>query len=306
MIEKIIDSLVEDVVGRARLEFSLEKIKESLVDDLLQRVRAEFTVMPRFGFHQPLDYLLVTLPPNFDEPLKDQPSGLFVPAPGDRFGYSPDDTDAYLAWGRYDHDRLIELLDNYSANRDGLSILDFGCSSGRVLRHFQAEHDAKRWNLYGCDIQARAIQWIRQYLPKYFIAVNTSTLPHLPFADSTFDFVYGVSVFTHIKFQWDAWLLELRRVMKPGAIMMQTIHAETAWTFYHEHRNEAWVQSGFPPRVYDSPEMDLEFLYHGDASVSQVFWKREVAREYWGRYFEILELRQPPEKSFQDWLVCRK
>ena len=36
-----------------------------LVDLLLAQIRAEFTVMPRFGFHQPLDYEELTLPPDY-------------------------------------------------------------------------------------------------------------------------------------------------------------------------------------------------------------------------------------------------
>ncbi len=183
----------------------IEKINKYLLDKLsegvMQRVRHEYTVMPRFGFHQPLDYLDVTLPPAFEPTEKTNSSGLSIPGPEDRFGYSPDDTNKYLEWGRYDHNQLMGVIDKYRGELRSASILDFGCSSGRVLRHFDNEHASRAWKLYGCDIQARAIEWIRRHFPKHFNVVNSSTLPHLPYEDGMFDVIYGFSVFTHIKYR---------------------------------------------------------------------------------------------------------
>jgi len=280
-------------------------------DQIMARVRAEYTVMPRFGFHQPLDYATLTPPPEFEAPSVDPATSLLVPSGADRFGYATGDTTRYLEWGRTDHKELRAVFDRYSGfspgdgSSRGVRILDFGCSSGRVLRHFYEEHRELNWALYGCDVQAKAVEWMRRYLPLPFKVVCTSTLPHLPFPDQFFDFIYGFSVFTHIKYHWDAWLLELKRVLKPRGIMMQTIHAENAWRFYAEHKNEDWVRAGVSARVYDVPEMDVEYLLCGDVGVSQVFWRKEVVREYWGRYLEILEVRDPPQFSFQDWVVCR-
>jgi SAM-dependent methyltransferase len=273
---------------------------------LLTRIRAEYTVMPRFGFHQPLDYLPVTLPHEFEKPEIDPENALSVPTGKDRFGYSPNDTEQYLKWGRYDHDQLIAVTKKYGIFGKNRSILDFGCSSGRVLRHFDQQRLEEGWLIHGCDVQAVAIQWIREFLPESFNAVTTSVIPHLPYEDNTFDFIYGFSVFTHIKFQWDAWLLELRRVLKPGGVMVQTFHSENAWDFYHKHQEEGWVRANHTPRVYERRTMDVDYLYFGDISVSQVFWKKEIAKKYWQRYLEVLEVRDPPEYSFQDWIICRK
>jgi len=59
--------------------------RDSIIEDALTRIREEFTVMPRFGFHQPLDYLPVTLPPSFENPVEDD-EGLPIPVGDDRFG----------------------------------------------------------------------------------------------------------------------------------------------------------------------------------------------------------------------------
>ena len=47
-------------------------------ESILSRVRAEYTVMPRFGFHQPLDYHLVTLPPDFEPRNQDGEVSAFL------------------------------------------------------------------------------------------------------------------------------------------------------------------------------------------------------------------------------------
>jgi hypothetical protein len=52
--------------------------------------------------------------------------------------------------------------------------------------------------------------------------------------------------------------------------------------------------------------MPYDYFYFGDVGVSQVFWKREIARAYWGRYLNVLDVLHPPPNSFQDWMVCKK
>jgi SAM-dependent methyltransferase len=51
-----------------------------------------------------------------------------------------------------------------------------------------------------------------------------TTAPHVPFEDRTFDLIYCGSVFTHISELAEAWLLELRRILRPGGYVYVTIH----------------------------------------------------------------------------------
>ena len=286
--------------------FLYRKLRSLFGKNAIELVRNEYTVMPRFGYHQPLDYDRETWPPRF-EPYTTVPGeAIPIPPAYDRYGYSPNDSADYLRWGRADHDLIVKTAGEFGGIEMGAHILDFGCSSGRVLRHFETEHQSSRWVLHGVDVQARPIEWMRQFFPQHFQVYTGTVLPHLPFPDEYFDLIYGFSVFTHIKYLWDAWLLELRRVLKAGGLLIQTIHAEEAWTHYHKNRNEEYVRTGLPKSMLSRREMDVDFFYFGDIAVSQVFWKRETARKYWGRYFEVLDLRKPPERSFQDWIICRK
>ena len=53
--------------------------------------------------------------------------------------------------------------------------------------------------------------------------------PPLPLPDAHFDVVTAFSVFTHIDELDSPWLLELRRILKPGGLLDATIHDETTW-----------------------------------------------------------------------------
>ncbi len=298
--------LIKSIAFRAANLLRDEALTPLVVEQVAQLLRAEYTVMPRFAFHQPIDYLRDSPPPDFEPPIVLPGEALPLPAPIDRMGYPANDQE-YLETGRYDADLVRAQIERWIGLNGGLSILDFGCSTGRVLRHFENEHKALGWQLYGVDVQARCIEWLRRYFPHEFVIYTGTVMPHLPFEDNSLDVVYGVSVFTHTKYLWDFWLVELRRVLRPGGLLIQTIHTEHAWQFYYRHRQQGWVRANHSPRVYETPEMDLDWFHFGDIAVSQTFWKRDIAREFWSRYLEVLDVLPPPPKySFQDWMICRK
>ena len=284
----------------------LQAFGNTIIERTLQMVRQEYTVMPRFGFHQPLDYAMDTLPVAFEPPVFVEGVELPLPPIPDRMGYAADNTE-YLAWGQDDKQLVLDQIAKHASISKDMSIMDFGCSSGRVLRHFHTEAQQLNWTLLGVDVQARPIQWMRENFPKSFCVYTGSTMPILPFADNSIDIIYGFSIFTHIKYHWDMWLLELKRVLKPGGLLIQTIHTENAWDFYYRHRDQNWVLQNHSAKMLQTQEMPYDYFYYGDVSVSQVFWKRDVVRSYWERYFDVLDVLAPPDhRSFQDWVVCRK
>ncbi len=276
-----------------------------LTDQILTQIRSEFTVMPRFMFHQPLDYDKVSYPKKRVLPNRHSP---LVPSDEFRFGYAPGDEEKYLAWGSYDASLILEEIRRAGLQGKGLKILDFGCSSGRVMRHFSSQIESNGWRIYGCDIQAKAIESMRaDNWSNGFEFFTCTTIPHLPFEDNSLDVIYSYSVFTHTKYLWDGWLLELKRILKPGGLMIHTVHLEKAWEFYHTNRNEKWVQESQAPEVYQTPTMEVDYLFDGDASVSQVFWKEDVLKNYWSRHFASLEILPPAaEYSFQNRVILRK
>jgi SAM-dependent methyltransferase len=100
------------------------------------------------------------------------------------------------------------------------AILDFGCGCGRTIRHWKELDKPK---IYGCDYNPAPIDWCRQNLP-FGEFVNNDVGPPLPFPDESFDFAYALSVFTHLMPDLQSpWIGELRRVMKPGGVLLVSV-----------------------------------------------------------------------------------
>ncbi|GIK73646.1 MAG: hypothetical protein BroJett021_26340 [Chloroflexota bacterium] len=109
-------------------------------------------------------------------------------------------------------------LENFAA------VLDLGCGCGRVLRHMT---DLKPGVLHGTDYNHALIDWCQANLPNIQFTVNELT-PPLPYADGQFDFIYAMSVFTHLPEPLQgAWIKELARVTKTGGYLLFTAHGES-------------------------------------------------------------------------------
>jgi SAM-dependent methyltransferase len=97
---------------------------------------------------------------------------------------------------------------------EGARVLDFGSGVGRALRHFADRAD--RAEIWGCDIDGASIRWSVRNLSPPFRFFQIGEMPTAPFEDNSFDLVYAISVFSHIHTGWHQWLMEIRRILKPG------------------------------------------------------------------------------------------
>ena len=129
------------------------------------------------------------------------------------------DADWFLRSGRAGYDAIAAHME-LPAIRD---VLDFGCGCGRVTRYF-GDHDGR---VAGSDVNRDAIAWCRENLR--FATFETNGLaPPIAFADTSFDLVYALSVFTHLTADLQlAWRDELRRVLRPGGRLLITTHGRS-------------------------------------------------------------------------------
>ena len=150
-----------------------------------------------------------------------------------------------------------------------------------------------------------------QYLSPTIVAYQNHSIPSLPMPDNSLDLVSAFSVFTHIKAFETAWLMELRRVLRPGGIAWVTIHSEKTW----EEMDKGWPLQKALENHKDfqaiasktkMPGDRLVFRWHNDRSYSSnVFYSFDYIKSAWGRIFEIAEIhRRLP--AFQDVVVLRK
>jgi SAM-dependent methyltransferase len=161
---------------------------------------------------------------------------------------------------------------------DGKRVLDFGCGSGRVLRHFLDQAGAAE--LWGCDIHGPSIDWLRANLSPPFHFFQNQPEPGLPFEGGHLDLIWATSVMTHITDNWSGWLMELDRVLAPGGLLIASFLGEGVW--------DAMVSE-----PYREDEVGMTVLRHWQDG-PWVFHSEWWLRAHWGRLFEILEVARPP------------
>lgn len=99
------------------------------------------------------------------------------------------------------------------------SILDFGCGCGRMMRQWKSLKGPK---LFGTDYNPLLVAWCREHLDFAEFAVNSAS-SRLSYEDEKFDFIYAISVFTHLTEELgNFWIRDLARVLKPGGVIYMT------------------------------------------------------------------------------------
>jgi SAM-dependent methyltransferase len=119
---------------------------------------------------------------------------------------------------------LRQLLEDNGVELEQLSsVLDFGCGSGRVLRHWHAYPGMR---VHGSDYNHYLIDWCRANLTFAEFQVN-GLRPPLDMPDDELDLVYAFSVFSHFDLETQLeWMDELVRVVRPGGLIMVTVPGE--------------------------------------------------------------------------------
>ena len=177
------------------------------------------------------------------------------------------------------------------------NVLDFGCGCGRTLSWF-ANRNPK---FFGTDIDADAINWCRQNLPFGKFSVN-DTLPPLEYSDNTFDFIYSISVFTHLNEDYQfQWLSELRRVSKPNAILIITVHdGKQKWKDLSSERLTELQKNGFLFRITDDKKGIFPSWYQ------TAYHTKEYVLNVFSKYFKVLDYVERGINNFQDLVVVQK
>lgn len=100
----------------------------------------------------------------------------------------------------------------------GMSVLDFGCGSGRLAHHLSK--DLENLDYLGIDVVDELLDYAKIKCPKNYTFLKNHTLS-IPAKKATFDFAFGFSIFTHllqteIKIYSDGIL----KALKPGGIFV--------------------------------------------------------------------------------------
>jgi 2-polyprenyl-3-methyl-5-hydroxy-6-metoxy-1,4-benzoquinol methylase len=199
-----------------------------------------------------------------------------------------DSHDYFLSSGVEQYGRFDDALRRVCVRGfDGFAnVLDWGCGCGRISRYLTHRGRAA----FTCvDVDPDNVAWCRANLP----GGRFESIPlHPPtqFADGEFDAVFGLSVFTHLREpdQFE-WLTELRRIVRPGGVLLLTIHCDSyLWvspmclTPAQERirRRKGFVAVG--NSQYDANLSEADYyqnIFHSHAYVQQNWSKYLTVRE---------------------------
>ena len=186
--------------------------------------------------------------------------------------------------------------------KDFSRILDFGCGCGRAIRALHTLLPSSQ--LYGVDIDPEAIEWLRH---NYASFATFSVAPHNPptsLTENQFDFVYGISVFTHLPEDMQfLWLDELRRITKPRSYLILTVHGENHYRNLASDARRIVEEKGF---FYSIPEV---FNYGRSISLPDFYQNSYHTHEYikreWAKYFDVLDIQALRMGNHQDTVLLQ-
>ncbi|MEP3347651.1 MAG: class I SAM-dependent methyltransferase [Litoreibacter sp.] len=148
-----------------------------------------------------------------------------IPSGKDREGYNPGYDEQFWLTGLRDYQNVLTQLDTHKISVDRM--LEMGCATGRVLRHFAVQSSIPE--IWGTDINHRHVRWLIDHMPAHVRPMAVPTLPSLPVEDNYFDLITAFSVFTHIDTFETSHIAEIRRALKPGGMAYLTITNENTW-----------------------------------------------------------------------------
>lgn len=127
----------------------------------------------------------------------------------------------FLEGGVLARQAILNLLEKNGFNFNQFSnVLDFGCGCGRIIRHWHSFSP----NFYGTDYNPELIEWCQNNLTFCEFSINNLE-PPINYPDNKFDFIYALSVFTHLpKILQIPWLEEMRRILRPNGIIFISVH----------------------------------------------------------------------------------
>lgn len=191
--------------------------------------------------------------------------------------------------------------------KDFQSILDYGCGCGRAIRGLATLLPNNK--IYGTDIDGEAIAWLKNNYSKFG---EFSVAPHVPptiYNDQMFDFIFGVSVMTHLPEDLQfKWLEELSRITKPGGYVMLSTHGEKIYRPFGKEIIDIMDAKGF---LFHQPD---GFNYGKSISLPDfyqtTFHTHSYIRREWGKYFDIIDIqaagRDQGLDERQDSVLLRK
>jgi SAM-dependent methyltransferase len=183
--------------------------------------------------------------------------------------YSAPDWDFYKKSGEETAAFLAAIASSYLPQDVPLRVLEWGCGPARVIRHMGTALKGSGHTVHGSDYNPQTIEWCIPNIPKVTFTRN-GLEPPLPFEAASFDFVYSISVLTHLSESvGQMWVNELFRVMRPGAILAITTNGDCFVPRFSPDELAAYQEHGTVIRGNFEEGKKLFLAYHSTAYLKE-------------------------------------
>jgi SAM-dependent methyltransferase len=212
------------------------------------------------------------------------------------------DEESYVNAAHVLSQRIAEAFRGQGLALDGARVLDFACGPGRIATELKKLEPAI--DLYGCDSDPEAIAWAAPRLERVGRFRRNDITPPTTYAAGFFDGIYAISVFTHLdETAQDEWLAELRRIVRPGGIVLATVHGTSATASCTEAELEQLEDRGFLYRVDRKGALKLDGL---PDDYQTTFHTKGYVYGEWLRWFEVVDYVEGGLAGHQDVVVLRR
>lgn len=204
--------------------------------------------------------------------------------------------ESYYKSGKAAAQSFVDIYKKYSSEKNP-KILDWGCGPARVVRHIPALIQDSR--VYGTDYNKDSIQWNKKNIENIDFNLN-ELKASLPYESEFFDFIYGISIFTHLseKMHYD-WKNELTRVLKKGGILLLSMQGNSFKMILTKNEIKEFEKGNIVVRGKVKEGHRTYSAFHPDRYVQELFAD-----------YDVLEHRESFSnngKQEQDmWVLCKK
>ena len=193
--------------------------------------------------------------------------------------YSAPDWDFYKKSGENTASFLFDTARKYLTDVTACNVLEWGCGPARVIRHLQKGFgpDAK---VFGSDYNKETISWCIENIPECKFILN-SLYPPLSLDSDFFDFIYSISVFTHLSESVSLqWIAELFRITKPGGILVISTNGDSRLNMMLPDEVEYYKKFGFVVRDKVEEGKKMFIAFHSPQYLRAKLFARFEVLEY--------------------------
>lgn len=210
----------------------------------------------------------------------------------------------YLVYGATTFQQL-DLIARRHAGRpiaDLGTVLDWGVGCGRVLRQIRELGEGRAGRTIGLDIDEVNVRWCAQNLAAHG-DFRVLSLDGFDLEEQSVDFLYGISVMTHLtEFHQMMWLDQIRRILRPGGLAVLTVHGEGVYYRQPQALFTPFVERfGFFDGIADNAIGEDRNTYY-----RATYHSRSYIEQTWSRYFEIIDVIVMGQHFSQDYVILRR